>query len=320
MKSIIAVDLGGTNCRMGLFNVSDGQLYFDRHRWLDTTTLQGADHFIQELDKEYGLDRADALVIAVAGPVRNNLQAKLTNGSLELDFLNNSPGRELRVSLINDFMAQAWAVVGPAGDMARHLAGPDTPIDATRAVIGAGTGLGQANIIRMDNGEWQPASSENAHNPFPFLTAEEIEFDKFMRDRKKAPYTSTEEVINGVGLALLHEFLTGQKLEPREVGDNFLQSDTETARWYSRFYGRICKMWIMATLCLGGLWIAGGIAAKNPYTVTNDYFMSEFYNGRQWENLLKSVPLFMLEDHNSGLWGAAGYGRELLRKSGAEDV
>ena len=316
MKTIIAVDLGGTNCRMGQFSSSDGQLYFDRHNWLDTTALSGAEHFIRELDKSYPLDRADALVIAIAGPVENNIRGKLSNGHLEFDFEKGLGGRELRLGLINDFMAQAWAVTGEAGHMARHLAGPSAPLNATRAVIGAGTGLGQANIALLDNGQWMPIPSENAHNCFPFVSPEEVDFHNFVRERKGIPYATGDELINGAGLSLLHEFLTSEKLQPREVGERYLGSDTETSRWYSRLYARACKNWIMATLCRGGLWIAGGIAAKNPYTVTNDYFFEELYNGRQWESLLRSVPLFLIEDHNSGLWGSAAYGQALLAKAG----
>ncbi|MBD5608400.1 MAG: hypothetical protein HDQ93_06065 [Desulfovibrio sp.] len=317
MKSVIAVDLGGTNCRMGLFNISDDQLYFDRHKWLDTTTLKGMEHFIQEVDKEYPLDQANALVIAIAGPVENNTRGKLSNGTLELDFAERANGSELRVSLINDFMAQAWAVTGPAGEMARHLAGPSSPLPYTRAVIGAGTGLGQTNIALDENGEWRPIPSENAHNCFPFISDEEVDFHRWARAHKDVPYISGDELINGAGLAMIHEYLTGNALHPKEVGERFLREDTDTSRWYSRFYARACKNWIMSTLCRGGLWIAGGIAAKNPYVVTNDYFMEELYNGRQWTEYLKSVPLFLIEDHNSGLWGAARYGQILLERQQA---
>ena len=317
MKSVISVDLGGTNCRMGQFNISDDQLYFDRRHWLDTSLLTGMDHFVQELDKQFPLDKADALIIAIAGPVESSLRGKLTNGTLELDFERKPTGRELRVCLINDFMAQAWAVVSQAGETARWLAGPAEPLPYTRAVIGAGTGLGQANIARTDAGDWQPIPSENAHNCFPFITDEEVDFHRWSRERKGVPYTTGDELINGAGLALLHEYLTGQKLHPKEVGQNFLQGDTDTSRWYSRFYARACKNWMLSALCRGGLWIAGGIAAKNPYVVTNDYFMEELYNGRQWTEFLKSIPLFLLEDHNSGLWGAAKYGQTLLGREGA---
>lgn len=312
MKSIIAVDMGGTNCRMGLFHLNDGQLYMDRYQWIDTSRLAGAEHFLQELDKAFVLGNAAALVIAIAGPVESNLRARLTNGTLELDFEKTPPGEDLKVSIINDFMAQAWAVLGPAGDQARHLSGPAEPLASTRGVIGAGTGLGQASMILLPDGRWEPVASENGHVGFPFITREEADLQNFMKERKNVPYITGDELINGSGLTLIHEFLTGQQIQPWEVGDNYLGSDTETLRWYSRFYARACKNWILSTLCRGGLWIAGGIAAKNPYTVTNDAFFEELYNARQWTPMIKSTPLFLMEDKNSGLWGSAGYALQMM--------
>ena len=98
------------------------------------------------------------------------------------------------------------------------------------------------------------------------------------------------------------------------MGARALSRDTPTLRWYSRFYARACRNWILTTLCRRGLWIAGGIASRNPLSVTSDYFLEELYTTPHFAALVRSVPVYLIENKNSGLWGAAQAGLELLRR------
>jgi len=119
-------------------------------------------------------------------------------------------------------------------------------------------------------------------------------------------------VLTGHGLTLLHRFLTGAVLPPWEVAAAALTDDTPTRRWYARFYGRACRDWILTTLCRGGLYIAGGIAAQNQAVPACPEFANELYNTPHYLDLLKSIPVFLNADENSGLWGAAWVGKRLL--------
>lgn len=321
MSVILAADVGGTNCRLALFECQAGNLALKASKWIKTCDVEHTEALLLAFEKHFALSphAADAVVVAIGGPVRDCEAGRLSNGSLIVDFAPlNQKGR--RFFLINDFMAQAYAVVSPAGGRARLVAGPgQAGSDNVRAVLGAGTGLGQALLLRLegfgrDDSQWLAVPSENGHAAFPFVNDAEQALQAFICARLNIPYVTGDIAIAGRGLALLHEFLTGEKLTAPEVGATALHRETETLRWYARLYGRACRHWIMATLCAGGLWIAGGIAAQNPLIVASDAFLTELYNLPGWENLLQATPVRLLENTDSGLWGAAWFGRQHLEK------
>lgn len=323
MSVVLAADIGGTNCRLGLFRVEQGVLSLDRLTWIETGSVPHTEALLKAF--EHRLEKAphevEAVVVAIAGPVENCSRGRLSNGTLEVDFSAlNTRGR--RFFLINDFMAQAYAAVSPEGERAELVAGPDIPeSDGMRAVIGAGTGLGQASLIRVDAhwnvhaSQWIAIPSENGHAAFPFVNDEENACNNFMRKEWGVPYVTGDMVVSGRGLACLHHFLTGEKLTPPEVGRAALGCDSPTLQWFSRFYARACRNWMLSTLCSGGLWISGGIAAQNPLLVKCKSFRDELYNSPQWESYLRSIPVYMMSDDNSGLWGSARFGQQQVESS-----
>ncbi len=322
MPVILAADIGGTNCRMGLFRLSKTRLALEKAAWVETGAIAGTDALCNAMERELDTDcgHADAICIAMAGPVQNGCKGCLSNGSLEIDVAHlNQNG--VRCFVINDFMGQAYAAVSPEGEKAKLAHGPKQPCACgARAVIGAGTGLGQAMLLPLDGciktktSRWLAAPSENGHSAFPFVNGAENDFHTFLRVTRKIPYATGDETVTGRGLAALHEFLTGEKLTPPEVGARALGSDTETLAWFSRFYARACRNWIFSTLCRGGLWIAGGIAVQNPLVISSRHFVEELYNSpchaESWSEFLHSVPIYAMEDANSGLWGAARFAQQ----------
>lgn len=316
MNTIIAADIGGTNCRFGLFWLDGDIMELKRSFWIDTTSLTCTEELIRAADQEFDLENSDVLVIAIAGPVEGNVRGKLSNGTLTLDMESHRGHHgKLELSLINDFMAQAWAIPSIVGQNSLSITGPQDFPRATRAILGAGTGLGYSIIPLMENGTWEPVPSENGHVGFPFITEDEHRFEKHICGALGIPYATGDDVLSGRGLAILHEFLTGQHLSPKEVGNSFLNSDTETLAWYAKFYGRACRNWILTTLCHGGLWIAGGIAGQNPYCLENNYFIDELYASNRWSHLLRTIPVRLMADQNSGLWGAACFGKKLCQNA-----
>lgn len=327
MDMILAADIGGTNCRLGLFKLQRNKLTMEKAAWVETGSIAQAASLMSAFERELdtSLDKASAVSVAIAGPVDDCCRGRLSNGTLELDFtdLNKT---EKRFFLINDFMGQAYAVVSPEGEKARHISGPEKASTGVRAVIGAGTGLGQALLVPMDGGpniqttHWMAVASENGHSAFPFVNGSENDFHTFLRTRLNIPYATGDETVTGRGLAALHTFLTGETLTPAQVGGQALSHDTPTLKWFSRFYARACRNWMLSTMCEGGLWIAGGIAVQNPLILQSDYFMNELYNApyhsKNWDDFLHSVPVYLMEDTNSGLWGAARFAQQELELLG----
>ncbi len=121
-----------------------------------------------------------------------------------------------------------------------------------------------------------------------------------------------ELVLGGRATALVHAFLTGESLAPPEVGRRALHGNSETLHWYARFYGRACRNWVLSSLCRGGLWIAGGIAAANPLCVTHKAFAEAYLAPGKVQAVVTQTPVYLMTNSMSGLWGAARLGSQAL--------
>lgn len=326
-KKLFAVaDIGGTNGRFAIFADKGEGLGLAAKKWVPTAQLANTEDILASFTKwesaeitpdahSYfqagnGASSLDAhnfaaIVIAMAGPVSEG-RGCLSNACLEIDLCKADFPCQAR--LVNDFEVQARACLAPCGQDARLIAGPDSDIHETKAVIGAGTGLGVAALV-PDGPRWRALPSEAGHMNFPFLGKKEDDFHSFLCSRLDLRFARGDDTITGRGLEILHEYLTGEKITAREVGEKALQSPTPTLEWYSRFYARACRNWMLATLCNGGLWIAGGIAAQNPLTVTSPFFIAELYNAP--EEYLQKMPVRLIEDKDSGLWGGAWLARQI---------
>jgi len=148
---------------------------------------------------------------------------------------------------------------------------------------------------------------------FPFTGAEEAAYEEFNRREAGRCWAEGDSVVTGLGLRLIHRYLTGEDLHPRDISAR-ITSESDTTRWYARFYARACRNWAVALMCTGGMVIAGGVAAKNPMLVQVPQFLDEFHNTHVYEDFLRMVPVRLNVNERSGLFGAAFYGAQLLRR------
>lgn len=316
MPYIIAVDLGGTNCRFAGFTLESGVLALHRTERCATASIPDTDALLAACETllERSPATADAFVLGMAGPV-SGLKARLTNAPLEVDLSRVRERYGLRACrLVNDFMAEACACLTRVGEEApcvlpTSAPSPTGPI----GIIGAGTGLGTASLIRDSRNVWMPLPAEGGHVAFPFAGKEEAAFEAFAADALGLSYLRGDDVLTGRGLCLLHRFLTGECREAHEVASEALVSETETLHWYARFYGRACRNWALSTLCTGGLFITGGIAMRNPLAVDCAAFRESFYDSSH-SALLRRIPVRRYADRASGLWGSAWMGARMIEE------
>jgi len=317
MKKMLAADIGGTNSRFAYFQLQpNGTLSLVETRWLKTRDARSFLQLLEHLSAtEFTLSRAqcDLAVFAIAGPVENGVFSDPPNINWQIDLANAPENFDLqRCLLINDFVAQAYACRSPIIKDARQILPGTIVPDAPLAVIGAGTGLGQAALISDENGHFLPVPSEGGHNNFAFESKAEYEYMRFLLDRLGSEYVETETVVSGKGLSLVHEFLSGEKLDPAGV-TAVIKPDSPTMQWAARFYGRVCRIYALQVFARGGVYIAGGVAAKVPDLVLHAEFKSEFYKSTSMGQMLKKIPVFLNSNEDSGLWGAALVGQQILK-------
>lgn len=308
-RHILTADIGGTNSRFAHFTVDeDERLNLVSLVWLETAAADSFADLLKNLrDNGFPFDprQADIVGIAVAGPITGGVRGNPPLIPWEVDITDAERDYGFRRSvLINDFVAQAFSCISPLGKSAETiLSGAPEPL-STIAVIGAGTGLGKAILLPDDRGGYSAAPSEGAHACYPFIGDREYAYQRFLMSARQIRYATYDHVVSGSGLSAVHAFLTGRNLEPAQVVEQFSRHP-ETLEWFARFYGRACRNFALETFSRGGLYVAGGVAARNPGIVLNESFKNEFLDSDTMGNVLATLPVFLITNQNSGLWGAA---------------
>ncbi|KAF5061037.1 Glucokinase [anaerobic digester metagenome] len=317
MATILAADIGGTNSRFGHFEAVPGsEAGLVDSRSFPTSSVRSLPELLRMLaESGFGLTpaAADRIVLAVAGPVLDGARCRLTNAAWGIDLDDPSTGLpRARTVLINDFVAQALgcgtahaaltALDVQSGD-ARHSGGR---LGVT-AALGAGTGLGHCALVPLPGGGVLPVPSEGGHAPLAFVDEEEFAFLAFLKKRTGHSHAFGDVVVSGAGLSSLHEFLTGRRLTPAEVAAE-IGPDSETTCWFARFYARACRAYALHVLAWGGLFLCGGLAAKNPFLVDNAEFLREFRDCPAYGAQLAGIPVRLVTVPDTGLHGAARYG------------
>jgi len=324
---LLAGDVGGTKTLLGLFEPDAQRPAARVVRSYPTASFA---HFTDLLDA-FAADVSapaalDAVVIGVAGPVVGN-RAVLTNVGLEIAADDaGARFRTRRARLLNDLEAMASAIEVLTPDELLRLQ-EGIPIDGgARAVIAAGTGLGQAYLHRV-NGSWRAVATEAGHADFAARTDRELELVRMLRDRYGR--AEVEQVLSGPGLVNLHRFAhRGGECQivtdldspdaPALVSQAGLggrcQGCAEALQMFVSAYGAEAGNLALRTMATAGVYVGGGIARKILPAITAGGFMEAFRNKAPLTELVSKVPVHVILNDEAGLVGAAVRAQQLGRE------
>lgn len=316
VRHILAADIGGTSSRFGHFTAdAAGRLVLVHAVRLPTAEAGSFMELLKRLPRagfDLPLQLAAAAVFAVPGAVVGR-RVSFANIDWELDLDQPAEAFGLRRSAcVNDFLAQAHGCL-LLGETAAPVLPGDMDPTLVRAVIGAGTGLGHAALIPLGQGEILALPSEAGQTAFSFNGPEETAYGEYLCQRIGEDYARADSVVSGSGLAHLHRFLTGEDLDAPAVGAS-LTPDSPTTRLFARFYGRAARQYVLSLVAAGGVYVSGGVAAKNPLVVAHPEFAREFYDSPTYGHLLRATPVRLVRDEDVGLFGAARLALDLLTK------
>lgn len=269
----------------------------------------------------------------IAGPVIDNV-SKLTNlgWQLEADDLQ----RQLkipRVTLINDFAAVGYGVMALTPEELCTLQAGEPSAQGAIAIIGAGTGLGQGYVIPCE-GSFRVFPTEGGHVDFAPRSELEYQLLRYLKERLNLGRISVERVVSGMGIVAIYQFLRdrGVKESPEvsqiykvwqsEMGKEQKTVDlaavisqhaaeqtddlcAETMELFIRAYGAEAGNLALKFLPSGGLYIAGGIAAKNLALMQRGLFMDAFLDKGRVSAAIKKVPVHIVLNSRVGLLGSA---------------
>ena len=294
-------DIGGTRTRLAL---ADAQLalhevvIFSNDDHADFASLLGS--YLAKLST-----KPNGGCLAVAGPIADDgRSADLTNRDWRIDLptLERDLGLPT-ITLVNDFAAAAMGVIVDADPLPLQDGSP-LP-DAVRLVIGAGTGLGVASLIKTED-RWRVLPGEGGH--IGFAPQDEVQDGLCRWLRARHSRVIIEHVVSGIGLASIHEYLHEQQLTPAAIGQRALQDDAQALASFDLFasvYGAVAGDYALARMARGGVFLAGGIAAANLELMRRGPFLKAF-NAKGVHSLLAAqMPVSVVTEPLLGLYGAA---------------
>lgn len=322
----LGADIGGTNSNFGFLRYDGKKLELLYSVHVKSKTVTNFPLLVAQI-LERVTDRIGIVVqhavFAVAGVVSEHQNfGAATNVNLVVDSKEILAATVLRSAfVVNDFVVVGYGLpyIDQANIVCVHQAKGRTM--GSKAILGAGTGLGKCAMVWHDKlGRYVSLPSEGGHADFAVHTKEEYEFLQFMQKRKKVAgcAISWEDVLSGDGITSLYSFfhtkdhdndLSHQAPHPDQIFSSRNQDchAQKTFTWYARLYGRCAKNWALETLSLGGLYIAGGIAAKNVPLFEQDEFMAEFLRCGKQEKFLEKMPIYVITDYNVSLYGAVAH-------------
>ena len=297
---LLAGDIGGTKTLLRLVE-QDGRVSLEGR--YDTGAYVRFDDLLRAFVRE-APGAIDAACFAVAGPVRDGY-AELTNRGwvIEREVLA-SQFHLGRVAVINDFSAVALAVpLLPRQDLVSLHAGVRDP-RAPIAILGAGTGLGEAIVVTHDDAH-HVIPTEGGHGDFAPQDEEQTRL--FLHLHAKLGHVSWERVLSGMGLENIFEFLGGGACTPAEIAE---LADTghpiagRTMEIFVDAYGAEAGNMGLRVLARGGVYLAGGIAAKNVRWFTDGRFVEAFRRKGRFRELMETIPVDLIANEEVGVIGA----------------
>jgi len=319
---VIAGDIGGTNARFAI--IEGDKILFEKH--YPSRDFNKFENVFAAFVKDMPGQIPQYACLAVAGVVEGS-RVEATNIPWIIDGhdLKKRFGLEA-LYLINDFEAAAWGITVLHKDQLVKIGGGKPMPNGPKAILGAGTGLGQA-ILAPRNKGYRVLPSEGGHVDFAPRNEEEMRLLRYLM--KKFLHVSVERILSGPGLVNIYKFLLEEQNSKESVFSrqsvkekdqaalitrHALQGTDElcrqVVRMFCSIYGAEAGNLALKCLTTGGVYIAGGIALKILPILSEGGFRQAFEAKGRMEKVLKHIPTYVVTSPQLGLLGAALIARQ----------
>ncbi len=324
---LLAGDLGATKTLLGLFTPGAdrpeplARREFETLAFSDLGDMVGA---FLEGGRRRGT-RIDAACFGVAGPVIGE-SALLTNVPWRADATAIRDRFSIaRVALLNDLEAMAHAVPALHDSELEPLQLGQMSPGGNKALIAAGTGLGEAFLHRVGGG-LVPSATEAGHADFAARTPADVRLLEALT--LTFGRVSVEHVVSGRGLLNIHRVmhaaggcLAGDPEADPSKGPAMISTAAlarrcprcvETLDLFVAAYGAEAGNLALRTMATGGVYVGGGIAPKILPALKAGAFVDAFVSKSPFDSFMRGVPLFVILNPAAALLGAAVRASALL--------
>ncbi len=319
----LAGDIGGTKTNLALYEYRHDKLVAQKSMSYPSKERASLEEIVREFLAD-GPSGVKSACFGVAGPVKGGV-VQVTNLPWTVDAAALQKSLNFQtVSLLNDLEANAYGIntleshellsLNPKGN-ARQV--------GNRAMIAAGTGLGEAGML-WDGVAHRPFASEGGHASFAPNDAIGDELLVFLR--KERGHVSWERVLSGMGMSNLYRFFRERSgvPEPEWLTAQLHEGDlgavvthaglagtdpvcVEALDCFTRNYGAEAGNLALKMLALGGVYIGGGIAPKMLPKMQSEIFLKAFFHKGRLSPLLETIPIYVILNAKTALQGAAWF-------------
>ena len=315
MRKVAVADVGGTHARFAIAEIDGGRVV----TLGEPVTLRTAEHASFETAwEDFGHRQStslpDELAIAFAGPVGSEM-LKLTNSPwmIRPAMMQERLGVG-RFTIVNDFGAVSYAVATLGEEHFQRICGPERPLPEIGiiSIVGPGTGLGVAALLRRGGGDYDVIETEGGH--IDFAPLDKIEDQILCHLRKNLRRVSIERIASGRGLWNIYEALGAIEGRTLDLHD-------DKSLWQAALEGKdVLAVAALDRLCLslgavagdlalaqGGtaVVIAGGVGQRLAEYLPRSGFRDRFIAKGRFERRMDEMPVKLVTHPQPGLFGAA---------------
>jgi glucokinase len=316
---VLAGDVGGTNARMSLVELSNGRARVEREARYPSRDYPGLAPIVRRFCEEAG-SRPQRACLAIACPVVGddctapNLPWTVNGPKLAADI--GIP----RTRIINDFVAVGHGIelLTPSDltTLQEGTAIPRGPI----ALIGAGTGLGQGFLI-WERGHYRVLPSEGGHGDYGPRGKLQEGLLQFL---VKEFGVSWERLLSGPGLVNGYRYLRAAAVAPEQPVVREAMKTEDPAAVITRhalagtdclsdraldlfceILGAQAANLALTVVATGGVYLAGGIAPRIVERLASGPFLGAFRDKGRMSALLSRIPVHVIMNPRVGMLGAA---------------
>jgi len=321
---VLAGDVGGTKTNVALFSVHGERLRPEWTQSFASKRYSGLVPVLQEFLAAGSAHSIDAACFGIAGPV---VDGKVKTPNLPWMIDSGELRRALKLdslALLNDLEAAAYGIFTLEDDEFCTLNQGIQRHSGNKALIAAGTGLGEA-ILHDDGRHFHPLASEGGHADFAPRDDLEIELLRYLMSQ--FGHASYERALSGPGLFNIYGFLKEQRgfAEPKWLADRLAAENDPSAvvsmaalaneaeicvkalDLFVSIYGAEAGNLALRAKALRGLYVGGGIAPKILDKLKDETFMRAFTDKGRYADLLAAIPVQVVLNDQAGLRGAAYY-------------
>ena len=294
---ILIAELGATNARMAL--TMEGTTLIESKEYL-LTDFSSVDHLFEAYFEEIK-QKATRGIIGVAAPVLGE-KIRFTNNNIMFNqrtLKDKIFSKGLKV--INDLELQAYAVEDLGDEEVVRIGEVKEEKKGSKVLISPGSGLGLAGIVYK-----QIIFTEGGHLNIPSDSQDIKEIlKKFNQERGRNP--TFEDLMSGKGINYIYKCFnnsinsgyTNEEILVNKVDSTCLKTKKLMLYLLATYAKYIALIWGATS----GVYFSGLIANSLLQPEELETFRADFENSPTMQELLVTIPVFLIKDLNLGLRG-----------------